>query len=86
MENKKEIIRGKDLHLTEKDVYKSLSFFRKLGAFFFGGVYAIGDNELDLKDSSKNRGILLYIPPIHTRFYWKFIYRIFHKPIIKRIK
>lgn len=72
-----EIIRGKDLRLTEKDVYKSLSFFGKLDAFFFGGVYSIG--EINYKDNTKNRGIILYIPPLHERFYWKFIFRLFYR-------
>lgn len=80
VKNKGTIIRGKELNLTERDVYKSLSFFGKIDAFFFGGLYSIG--EVESKDLS-NRGVLLYIPPIHERFYWKVLYRFTHRNIKK---
>ena len=72
-----EIIRGKDLRLTEKDIYKSLSIFGKLDAFLFGGTFSV--NEVTSKDPTKNRGIVVYIPPLHKRFYWKVIYRAIHR-------
>ena len=73
--DKGERIRGRDLKISEQDVFRSLPFFRRVSAFIFGGYFIIGD------PVAPKRGMFVHVPSMLVRFYYKRLYKLFHKTV-----
>jgi len=84
-EVKEERIRGRDLKIAERDIFLSLSFFASWRAYLFGGLYGVGDPQMRATDSQLPRVVMVYIPPIWKRFYYKRLYKLFHTSKLKGI-
>lgn len=77
MDIKKEVVRGSQLKVSESTVYKMLGFPRMIRAFLFGGVYEVNDPD-NQKSLAVKRKMVIYIPNIVKRFYFKTIVRYFN--------
>ena len=72
--DKGEHIRGSELRVTERDILGSLPLVTRFRVWVFGGAYGMRD-----PDSKLSRIVLVYLPPIWKRIYYKRFYRWFHK-------
>ena len=67
--DKGELIRGRDLKITESDVFGSLPFFMRVYAWLFGGVFGMRAGVDPI--SKVPRIIIVYVPSIWSRVRYK---------------
>lgn len=77
VKEKGEHIRVSDLRITEGDIIKALPILSRFRCWLFGGAFGMRDPD---PESKMPKVVLVYIPPIWERLYYKRIYKYIHTP------